>query len=250
MRTLLLVVSFLLALALPAQCGLPVDTIGPGCEFVLADPPVQAGQTFTHCYALLEGPGAVTPGYVFVQSSGCGPIAYSSLSYSLWDDTCGVELGSGQVFPVPSSSTVYVPDSGWYVLCFTWHALCVQEAFCATYGFSPLPVRLLSFDGREDGGAVSLSWVTGSEQASDRFEVYRSSDMASWREVARAPAAGFSAVPRYYGAVDAPGAGLWYYRLSEVSADGAVSSFHAVAVWVEGPPSELIWWDLLGRRVK
>lgn len=252
MRAFLSVLSVLLFAFARAQCEVPVDTLDrSGCDFVQADPAVQPGQTFTHCYALLEGPGELSPGYIFVQSSGRGPIAYSSLSYTLWTDSCGAELGSGQLYPVPSSSVVQVPDSGWYVLCFTWYALCVQEAFCATYGFSPLPVRLLSFDGRVEGGAVSLTWATGSESASDRFELHRSSDLSSWRMVASVPAAGFSVSPRYYGVADfPPERGLWYYRLTEVSVDGSRSSLHVVAALVDGSPPELRWWDVLGRRIK
>lgn len=252
MRALLSILFVLLSVLSGAQCVLPVDTIDRvGCAFIEAVPVIQPGLPVTHCYALLEGPGALSPGYVFVQSSGCGPIAYSSLSYDLWWPDCSGPIGSGQLFPVPSGQTVQVPDSGWYVLCFTWHPLCVQEAFCATYGFSPLPVRLLLFEGREDGGSVALVWVTGSEQASERFEVHRSRDgMSTWELVASAQAAGFSNEPRYYGAVDFPGPGVSYYRLTEVAVDGTRSSLYVLSAWVEGPPSELRWWDTLGRRVR
>ena len=87
---------------------------------------------------------------------------------------------------------------------------------------NPLPVQLTSFAAaRAAGGPVQLRWATASEANSARFEVERSADGLAFTTVATVAAAGSSAQPRRYAALDAAApASALYYRLRLVDQDG------------------------------
>ena len=87
-----------------------------------------------------------------------------------------------------------------------------------------LPVELVSFEARyEPGRGTVLAWATASEQGSAYFAVEARDeyDAAGWREVLRQPAAGNSAGPLRYSALDARLlGGRRYYRLRQADLDG------------------------------
>ena len=88
-----------------------------------------------------------------------------------------------------------------------------------------LPVELVSFEARyEPGRGTVLAWATASEQGSAYFAVEARDEndaTGSWREVLRRPAAGNSAAPQRYTALDARLlSGRRYYRLRQADLDG------------------------------
>ena len=91
----------------------------------------------------------------------------------------------------------------------------------------PLPVRLLSFTAQASGpAAVQLAWATASELGSAYFALERSPDGVAFAEIGRVAAAGTSTTAHTYTYLDAvlpPGAGVLYYRLRQVDADGSVA---------------------------
>jgi hypothetical protein len=91
----------------------------------------------------------------------------------------------------------------------------------------PLPVELVSFTAEALGADALLKWATASEKNNDRFEVEASADGRSFRRIGQVPGHGSSTQPHAYQFTDAAiaryGAGVVYYRLRQVDADGTAS---------------------------
>ena len=95
----------------------------------------------------------------------------------------------------------------------------------------PLPVTLVSFEGRRVGATVALAWATASEQHNDHFVVERSLDGTNFLALGTVAGQGSSAAAHAYTFVDAqPVAGAAYYRLRQVDADGTASFSPVVVV--------------------
>jgi len=84
----------------------------------------------------------------------------------------------------------------------------------------PLPVKLIYFNVIAEGKKAHLSWQTGSEQNSDRFDIERSADGLHFEKIGWLKAAGNSTSHIDYNYFDqAPKKGINYYRLKEVDID-------------------------------
>lgn len=91
---------------------------------------------------------------------------------------------------------------------------------------APLPVQLTSFTATAQASAVALAWHTASEVNSDRFEVERSFDGATFSQVSAVAAQGTTAAAHAYAYLDArlpAGATTLYYRLRQVDLNGTFS---------------------------
>lgn len=109
---------------------------------------------------------------------------------------------------------------------------------------NPLPIELTSWSGACDGKEVKLMWSTASEHNNDHFAVEKSRDGASWEEIGRVQAAGNSVTNTIYSYVDENTAGLAYYRLSQVDADGNSQTFDVVAAGCDANNTEIVnAWD-------
>jgi len=87
---------------------------------------------------------------------------------------------------------------------------------------TPLPVELLSFEGRAlSATSALLEWRTATERDNDYFTVERSTNGQDWAPLGVQDGAGNSATELSYSMVDraAPG-GLCYYRLRQTDLDG------------------------------
>ncbi len=88
----------------------------------------------------------------------------------------------------------------------------------------PLPVELISFEGENLGDNNHLFWATASEINNDYFVVERSSDGASFTEIARVDGAGTTSQVQNYEAFDMyPYEGLNYYRLRQTDFNGTIT---------------------------
>lgn len=97
---------------------------------------------------------------------------------------------------------------------------------------TPLPVELLSFEGRATSSTTALlEWRTATERDNDYFTVERSEDGQVWLTVGTVEGAGTSQEERRYSLDDptAPG-GLCYYRLRQTDLDGTNSTSGVVSV--------------------
>lgn len=111
-------------------------------------------------------------------------------------------------------------------------ALASGDSYVARYARStPLPVELLSFNGRCQGATVLLEWSTASELNNDHFDVLRSGDGDQWSLIGTVAGMGNSQQLITYRFMDTdPEAGTAYYRLGQVDLDGIASPSGIIAV--------------------
>lgn len=96
---------------------------------------------------------------------------------------------------------------------------------------SPLPISLLSFTGETMSGKSFLKWQTATEEDNSHFTIERSQDARDWESLGIVPGAGDSYVTREYSFVDdSPPTGTVYYRLLQTDWDGAVTTYHTIAL--------------------
>lgn len=109
---------------------------------------------------------------------------------------------------------------------------CSLAAFTAST--CPLPVQLIAFAARyQPGRGTVLSWATATELNSASFIVESQAYTldSTWQAFTQVAAAGRSAAPRQYQALDTrPLAGTRYYRLRQVDLDGKVAYSPVVSV--------------------
>jgi hypothetical protein len=90
----------------------------------------------------------------------------------------------------------------------------------------PLPVQLVDFTARALAGGVALAWHTASEVNSDKFEVERSLDGATFAKLGTVAAHGTTTQAQAYTYRDAQlptGTTVLYYRLRQVDFGGAAT---------------------------
>jgi len=103
-----------------------------------------------------------------------------------------------------------------------------------------LPIKLLSFSGKERPSSIHLSWHTATEQNNDYMAVERSADGVKFEELGRVKGAGTTEQPQEYRFVDDnPIRGLNYYRLRQVDFDGAFEYHKTISVLFESKGSGL-----------
>ena len=96
----------------------------------------------------------------------------------------------------------------------------------AAYGTltAPLPVELVTFQGKSIAAGTALAWSTASERNSDYFVVERADDSPEkFRAISQLPGAGTTTQRTEYTFTDVHPATLSYYRLRQVDRDGSTS---------------------------
>ncbi|GAA4428639.1 hypothetical protein GCM10023188_13050 [Pontibacter saemangeumensis] len=94
-----------------------------------------------------------------------------------------------------------------------------------------LPVELARFSAFSKGTAVSLKWLTASEDQNDYFLIERSADGLAFEEIGKADGKGTTVLETEYAYTDEqPLAGTSYYRLKQVDEDGSFTFSKVVAV--------------------
>lgn len=99
------------------------------------------------------------------------------------------------------------------------------------YWGTPLPIELISFEGRTVGYANELTWSTASETNNDHFDVERSTDGLHFERIGTVAGAGNSQQMLHYALKDeAPINGINYYRLLQADANGATTYSSIIAL--------------------
>lgn len=100
--------------------------------------------------------------------------------------------------------------------------------------FHPLPVELILFAGKDEGGQIRLDWSTATETNNDYFDVQHSTDGANFQTIGQVAGAGTSATQNnYYFVHHNPASGINYYRLKQVDFDGNFEFHYVIAVHSE-----------------
>ena len=100
------------------------------------------------------------------------------------------------------------------------------------YGFSPLPVTFVSFNGTIQNNQVLLSWETATESNNFRFEILRlDPERKAYLKIGEVSSKGNSNVITSYHFADiSPLAGTNYYQLRQVDFDGKSTLSKVVTV--------------------
>lgn len=103
--------------------------------------------------------------------------------------------------------------------------------FNGTTASIPLPLQLLSFNGKQENNVNRLDWVTAQEKNVAHFELERGIDGHSFSKIAEIKSRGnSSAATNQYSYKDADAATMAYYRLKMVDADGSANYSDIVAL--------------------
>ena len=97
------------------------------------------------------------------------------------------------------------------------------QPFSLIIGDASLPVQLAEFTGRAERKHNRLSWLTLTEENTDRFAVEYSADGRNWADLASVAAAGNSAEARAYTYLHYGPDANAYYRLGIEDLDGSVA---------------------------
>lgn len=132
-------------------------------------------------------------------------------------------LGLGHIDPADGTANM---NPGCCNNITTLDEQCVDYLYAA-----PLPVELVSFDGKVAGSAIELNWQTASEVNNRSFFVERSADGAGFQAIGEVEGANNSTLELNYTFVDTqPLPGTNYYRLKQVDFDGQFEFSKVVAV--------------------
>jgi hypothetical protein len=86
-------------------------------------------------------------------------------------------------------------------------------------GGGALPVLFTQFDAKCTNTGTLISWATGQESNSSKFEIERSANGITWSSIGTVAAAGTSSSNRAYQQIDLAG-GSAFYRIKQIDKDG------------------------------
>ncbi|MCG2616262.1 T9SS type A sorting domain-containing protein [Terrimonas sp. NA20] len=149
-----------------------------------------------------------------------------------------------------SSAALYHYASGWQKqtgsTSFTSNTLTYQGY---TGSFSPfvvgdaavvLPVTWMDFTAKLEQGAVVLDWRTAMEERAVHYRVQHGTDAQNWKDLGTIAATGNAQLESRYSYLHKqPAAGMNYYRLYQVDADGSGSFSKTISIHIASIISEL-----------
>ncbi len=160
-----------------------------------------------------------------IQSLADGPAAGYSTTYISPSQSPSTPVGHS----VQRNGTLGCPDEAWLFPRLSTPGVVNNEMFMPEGG--PLPIALLDFSARLQGGQVKVEWQTATELNNDYMAVERSTDGRAFFEIGRVRGAGTTQSPQSYTLTDAsPLPGYNYYRLRQVDYDGAAAYHGPVSV--------------------
>ena len=139
------------------------------------------------------------------------------------DPTHGYWYNTPAGIPTPASHRIRNILTNNSINCNIW---------VGTNNLIPLPIQLLSFDGKCTGKETMLYWTTATETNNDFFTIEKSNDMENWTIVTTAKGAGNSNSILNYTAYDYfPTIGITeYYRLKQTDYDGKYAYSDVISV--------------------
>ncbi len=114
----------------------------------------------------------------------------------------------------------------------------VSARFVEPFDIAAVPVELTSFSANVLNGGVVLSWTTATETNNSGFQVERSKDNESFKQIIFVPGFGTTTEPKSYSYTDnSVNSGTYYYRLKQIDFDGSFSYSEVLEVNI-GLPTE------------
>ena len=100
----------------------------------------------------------------------------------------------------------------------------VSARFVEPFDVAAVPVELTSFSANVVNGGVVLSWTTATEINNSGFQVERSKDNESFKQITFVPGFGTTTEPKSYSYTDnSVNSGTYYYRLTQIDLNGGYS---------------------------
>lgn len=97
----------------------------------------------------------------------------------------------------------------------------------------PLPIQLISFDGKSYDNVIKLEWITGSESNNDYFTIEKYK-YDFWTKIGIVKGSGNTSYATWYEFIDeTPNNGANVYKLSQVDYDGKSEQFAPISVYHE-----------------
>lgn len=204
---------------------------------------------------------SVTPSW---DTRSCGVGNISALRVARWDGTMWKDHGNGGTSGTLAAGTI--TTSG-VVTAFSPFTL------ASSTPMNPLPIELISNTAKCFGNDVQISWQTIYESNTTKFEIEKSDDANTWKNIGTVNASGISYVAKSYELTDSYPGNWNYYRIKVVYNDNSSeysdvfgagfctskgkSNIHAfpnptnglIKIVAPAPYSVLTVFDLLGRQV-
>ncbi|RJP72423.1 MAG: T9SS C-terminal target domain-containing protein [Ignavibacteriales bacterium] len=111
-------------------------------------------------------------------------------------------------------------------------------------GEAPLPVELISFNGKLENEKVILNWQTATEVNNYGFNVERRTKSKEWSTIGFVNGYGNSNSPKSYSFIDNPEASPKYdqfvYRLKQIDTDGSFTYSNEIIIKINDKPGEFL----------
>lgn len=106
--------------------------------------------------------------------------------------------------------------------------------FIALWQSDILPLELLQFKASKKSNAIQVEWSTQDEVNTHKFEILHSADGVHFKSIGEIPAKGLSTYISEYALMHhAPNAGMNYYKLKTIDADGSISFSNMVNIYFQ-----------------
>jgi hypothetical protein len=150
-------------------------------------------------------------------------------------------ISSGDAFTIISGTfsgnflTVNLPSPP-----VDWTIDSASPDYVLTYNnATPLPIELLTFQGKQVANTIELLWQTASEQNNAYIDLERSPDGIRFAPIHRAKGYGTTSEPKTYQYTDgSPLPGINYYRLRQVDTDDKATYHDIIAVEFDGKTTQ------------
>lgn len=131
-----------------------------------------------------------------------------------------------------TTSSIYIHNSGVYSVAVTNLSGCTSTSYITISAIDPLPVELISFEGKVADAGIELNWKTASELNNDYFILEHSSVNLEWKKIGKINGAGTTSNEQQYKFFhNTPFKNENYYRIKQVDFDGKVSISEAIRIF-------------------
>lgn len=158
---------------------------------------------------------------------------------------------NGDTLFVTFNGTNYNLDGNRFRIVSTNGTCSKQSNYGVLFISTALPIELISFNAKQNGEIVKLTWETASETNNEKFEIERLEYLDNWEVIGTVAGAGFSNTYLLYTFNDLyPIKGPSYYRLKQIDYDGGYEYSDIVGVnYLTKVNTPKKYYDLNGREI-
>ena len=216
-----------------------VATVTATCPPYTQSPYIEGNVASSQCYTFFAVNTTVS--FNVIVNSTCQSGNVTGFTWNLYSSGCGAPIQSGTLSNLTFTGLT-IGQQYTYCYTFTTPTNCYHTAYYPYFvGASPLPVDLISFEGKNYRDGVRLNWITASEINNDRFILERSVDGLEFLQVTTITGHGTTSETNQYEFFDY---NVWgetvYYRLKQIDFDGTVKTFPDIAVRLKENKFKLI----------